>query len=156
MILLLPAVYTPKAVVFMAEIPLGLSVILPCAFPWIVKLFSLPTRSQPLLPILRLAEVRKNCKNYRQKRAFSKKLVKILGEKKIDSLLVEGGAEIHYSALQAQIVQKIYAFVAPKIFGGHSRSPVEGEGINSLSEAYMFKLKDLRRFDDDVLMEFCK
>lgn len=83
-------------------------------------------------------------------------LVKILGEKKIDSLLVEGGAEIHYSALQAQIVQKIYAFVAPKIFGGHSRSPVEGEGINSLSEAYMFKLKDLRRFDDDVLMEFCK
>ena len=58
-----------------------------------------------------------------------KKLTETLGERSLDSVLIEGGSEIHYSALEAGIVQHIYAFTAPKIFGGKAKTPVEGEGI---------------------------
>lgn len=85
-----------------------------------------------------------------------KELMKILGQKKIDSVLVEGGASINYSALEAKIVQKIYAFVAPKIFGGSAKSPVSGEGVNLPSEAFEFKLEKLSRFENDILLEYKK
>jgi len=83
-------------------------------------------------------------------------LMEILGEKKIDSVLVEGGSEIHYSALKSDIVSKIYAFVAPKIFGGKAKSPVGGAGITFVDEAFGFNLKNVTRFDDDVLLEYVR
>ena len=83
-----------------------------------------------------------------------RELMKILGERKIDSVLIEGGAEIHYSALQAGIVQKIYAFVAPKIFGGAGKSPVAGDGVSLPSEAFQFRLEKVSYFREDVLLEY--
>lgn len=83
-----------------------------------------------------------------------KELMKILGEKKIDSVLIEGGGAVNYSALESKIVNKIYAFVAPKIFGGSAKSPVAGEGVNLPSESFGFTLENITRFDDDILMEF--
>ena len=82
--------------------------------------------------------------------------MRILGEKKIDSLLIEGGAEIHYSALRSGIVKKIYAFIAPKIFGGAGKSPVAGTGVEFPEEAFAFKLEKITRFDDDILLEYGK
>jgi diaminohydroxyphosphoribosylaminopyrimidine deaminase/5-amino-6-(5-phosphoribosylamino)uracil reductase len=83
-------------------------------------------------------------------------LMKILGEKKIDSVLIEGGSEIHYSALKSDIVSKIYAFVAPKIFGGKAKFPVGGEGISLVDEAFCFSLENVTHFDDDVLLEYVR
>lgn len=82
-----------------------------------------------------------------------KELMKILGEKKIDGVLVEGGAELNYGILKAGIADKIYAFVAPKIFGGPAKSPVAGEGVSLPGEAFGFKLEKISQFDDDVLLE---
>ncbi|WP_294428974.1 bifunctional diaminohydroxyphosphoribosylaminopyrimidine deaminase/5-amino-6-(5-phosphoribosylamino)uracil reductase RibD [uncultured Treponema sp.] len=81
-------------------------------------------------------------------------LMKILGEKQIDSVLVEGGGEVHYSMLNSGLVNKIYAFVAPKIFGGNAKSPVGGEGVNLVDEAFKFHLEKSTRFDDDILLEY--
>ena len=83
-------------------------------------------------------------------------LMKILGEKKIDSVLVEGGGEINYSALKSGIVNKIYVFVAPKIFGGKAKSPVGGEGVSLPDESFAFKLQKTANFDGDVLLEYGK
>ncbi|MBQ8014229.1 MAG: bifunctional diaminohydroxyphosphoribosylaminopyrimidine deaminase/5-amino-6-(5-phosphoribosylamino)uracil reductase RibD [Treponema sp.] len=83
-------------------------------------------------------------------------LMKILGEKGIDSLLIEGGSEIHYSALKSGIVNKIYVFVAPKIFGGAGKTPVGGEGVNLPDEAFNFQLEKVSRFGDDVFLEYKK
>ena len=47
-----------------------------------------------------------------------KELMKLLGEKGIDSILLEGGSSLNYSALQAGIVSKVETYIAPKIFGG--------------------------------------
>lgn len=83
-------------------------------------------------------------------------LMKILGEKKIDSVLVEGGGEINYAALKSGIVNKIYVFVAPKIFGGKAKSPVGGEGVSLPDESFAFKLQKTANFDGDVLLEYGK
>lgn len=83
-------------------------------------------------------------------------LMRILGEKKIDSVLVEGGSEIHFAALESGIVSKIYAFVAPKIFGGISKSPVGGEGVSHVCDAFNFTLEKITQIEDDVLLEYIK
>ena len=83
-------------------------------------------------------------------------LMKKLGEIQIDSVLIEGGSEIHYGALKSGIVDKIYAFVAPKLFGGAAKSPVGGEGVNLPEEAFMFELENVRFFGNNVLLEYRK
>ena len=45
-------------------------------------------------------------------------LLKKLGEMEITSILVEGGGKIHFSMLESGLVDKIFAFIAPKIIGG--------------------------------------
>jgi diaminohydroxyphosphoribosylaminopyrimidine deaminase / 5-amino-6-(5-phosphoribosylamino)uracil reductase len=63
-------------------------------------------------------------------------LVTLLGQRNITSILIEGGAAIHGAALQAQIVDKVHFFIAPKIIGGHEApGPVGGQGIAILTDA---------------------
>ena len=82
-------------------------------------------------------------------------LMKVLGERKIDSVLIEGGGQINFSALEAGIVNKIYAFIAPKLFGGSAaKSPVAGEGIAGVEDAFSFKISEILRFDEDILIEY--
>jgi diaminohydroxyphosphoribosylaminopyrimidine deaminase/5-amino-6-(5-phosphoribosylamino)uracil reductase len=70
-------------------------------------------------------------------------LLKKLGERKITSLLIEGGGEVNASFISARAVDKAYFFIAPKIFGGRdAKTPVEGEGIRLPLQARW--LKDVR------------
>ncbi|GAB6180568.1 bifunctional diaminohydroxyphosphoribosylaminopyrimidine deaminase/5-amino-6-(5-phosphoribosylamino)uracil reductase RibD [Desulfotomaculum defluvii] len=64
------------------------------------------------------------------------KLMEILGEKQISSVLIEGGGKICGSAFAAGIVDKVAWFIAPKIIGGDlAPGPVRGEGIKNLKDA---------------------
>ena len=82
-------------------------------------------------------------------------LMKYIGEQKIDSVLVEGGGGLNYSVLQAGMAQKIYMFVAPKIFGGSAvKTPVEGEGIAFPDEAVRLKTESVKQIDEDLLIEY--
>lgn len=83
-----------------------------------------------------------------------KKLMQILAERKLDSVLIEGGAEINYSALNAGIVQHIYAFIAPKVFGGIAKSPVGGDGIELPENAFPLSVEHVQRVGDDILVEY--
>ena len=83
-----------------------------------------------------------------------KKLTETLGERSLDSVLIEGGSEIHYSALEAGIVQHIYAFTAPKIFGGKAKTPVEGEGIELPENCFQLELERIEKIGDDILAEY--
>lgn len=83
-----------------------------------------------------------------------KYLMKVLGEKKIDSILIEGGSKINYSALNAGIVDKVNAFIAPKIIGGeNAKTPVGGKGIELMKDAINLRNIDIKRFDDDIMIE---
>ncbi|MBR1646804.1 MAG: bifunctional diaminohydroxyphosphoribosylaminopyrimidine deaminase/5-amino-6-(5-phosphoribosylamino)uracil reductase RibD [Selenomonadaceae bacterium] len=63
-------------------------------------------------------------------------LMRELAAREITSVLVEGGGTIHFAMLEAQLVDKIFAFVAPKIIGGtNALTAVEGTGFAKLSDA---------------------
>ncbi len=81
-------------------------------------------------------------------------LVKRLGKRGIDSILLEGGGTLNESALRAGVVQEVNAFVAPKIFGGKARSPVEGTGVESPQEALQMEMKQVRQVGGDLLITY--
>lgn len=81
-------------------------------------------------------------------------LVKRLGKRGIDSILLEGGGTLNESALRAGVVQEVNAFVAPKIFGGKARSPVEGTGVESPQEALQMEMKQVRQVGKDLLITY--
>ena len=81
-------------------------------------------------------------------------LMTILGEEKIDSIFIEGGAFTHASFLEAGLVNKVYAFVAPKIIGGsQALTPVSGQGVALMKDAYQLKDIQFQRFNEDILIE---
>lgn len=64
-------------------------------------------------------------------------LMQVLGEMKIDSILLEGGGSLAEGALQAGIVDKVQFYIAPVIIGGErAKTPVEGRGIETLNQAW--------------------
>jgi len=81
-------------------------------------------------------------------------LMKALGEMGIDSILIEGGSTLNYSALEEGIVDKVISFISPKIFGGTSgKTPVGGMGINSVHDAIILTDIKVSRFDEDIMIE---
>jgi diaminohydroxyphosphoribosylaminopyrimidine deaminase/5-amino-6-(5-phosphoribosylamino)uracil reductase len=78
-------------------------------------------------------------------------LTTLLGQKNITSVLVEGGAAIHAAALQAQVVDKMHFFIAPKIIGGHDApGPVGGQGIAALTDAVELTNMSSEKIGEDI------
>lgn len=78
-----------------------------------------------------------------------------LGAAEINSLLLEGGGNLNFSALKENIVQKLMVYVGAKLFGGaQSLSPVEGPGVDAVSQAFPLKLEKITQIDQDVLLEY--
>lgn len=81
-------------------------------------------------------------------------LVKHIGKLGIDSILLEGGSTLNFSALKENLVDKVYSFISPKLVGGDkAQTPVGGAGIKKINDAILLKISDLKRFDDDILIE---
>lgn len=81
-------------------------------------------------------------------------LMKRLGEKEIDSVLLEGGSRLNWDALSEGIVNKIQCYIAPKIFGGEtSKTPVGGIGIENPMEAIKVNHITYRNIGEDILLE---
>ena len=84
-------------------------------------------------------------------------LMKELGARKIDGILLEGGGQLNESALQAGIVDRIYCYIAPKIFGGaQAKTPVEGQGLTRAADAWQFDRIGMQEFGQDILLEYEK
>ncbi len=81
-------------------------------------------------------------------------LMERLGREEIDSVLLEGGGTLNWSALQEGIVQKVQAYLAPKLFGGEAaKTPVEGIGFASPKEAVLLGQSTVIPLDGDYLIE---
>lgn len=77
-----------------------------------------------------------------------------LGERKVDSILLEGGGTLNYSALETGIVDKVMYFIAPKIIGGREAiTSIEGEGKEKVDDAFKIDNISLRNFNEDILIE---
>lgn len=83
-----------------------------------------------------------------------KYLMKVLGDMGIDSILLEGGSTLNYSALEEGIVDKVITFISPKIFGGTlGKTPVGGEGIEQVKDSILLTDTEITRFNEDIMIE---
>lgn len=81
------------------------------------------------------------------------KLLDILGQQNICSILVEGGATLSGSFVAKKLVDKVYFFIAPKIVGGkEAKTPVAGIGILNLQEALALKDIQIEKLEEDILI----
>ena len=80
-------------------------------------------------------------------------LMEQLAAREITSVLIEGGGEIHFSMLKAGLVDKIFAFIAPKILGGDGKlTAVTGFGFEKLAEAVKIKEFNAEKLGEDILL----
>ncbi|TWT02467.1 bifunctional diaminohydroxyphosphoribosylaminopyrimidine deaminase/5-amino-6-(5-phosphoribosylamino)uracil reductase RibD [Planomicrobium sp. CPCC 101079] len=63
-------------------------------------------------------------------------VVRILGEKSISSLFIEGGGTINSAFLEQGLIDKVVLYFAPKLIGGKDAPTfIEGEGIELMKDA---------------------
>ena len=83
-----------------------------------------------------------------------KELISKLGNEGIDSILIEGGGNVNFSALEQGIVDKVRFYIAPKIIGGEkSKGCIGGNGFLKLDEAVELKGMQLKRINQDFVVE---
>ena len=80
-------------------------------------------------------------------------LFKELGSRGINSILLEGGGTLNFSALSEHLVDEVYVYMAPKIFGGSAKSPVEGIGIEKPSDAIKLNTMKVTSIGPDILIQ---
>lgn len=77
-----------------------------------------------------------------------------LGARGIDSVLLEGGGALNWAALHSGIVQKVQAYIAPKLFGGTAaKSPIAGLGVETPAQAVRLVLTTVTQIGEDFLLE---
>lgn len=80
-------------------------------------------------------------------------LLRILGEKEITSVLVEGGGQINGTFLREQLVDKYYFYVSPRIIGGiNAPGPFQGDGIKELNKSVDLTNLTLDHLGNDLLI----
>lgn len=78
-----------------------------------------------------------------------------IGAMGLDSVLLEGGGQLNWSALEAGIVSKVQVYIGNKIFGGkEAKSPVGGSGVDLPGQARTLKLKSIEAFGSDLLINY--
>jgi diaminohydroxyphosphoribosylaminopyrimidine deaminase / 5-amino-6-(5-phosphoribosylamino)uracil reductase len=80
-------------------------------------------------------------------------LLRQLGARGVQSLLLEGGATLNAAALQAGLVDRVMIFVAPRLLGGEGLGLFSGPGPLTMDHARLLTDLRVRRFGDDVLIE---
>lgn len=80
-------------------------------------------------------------------------LMQVMGKKKIDSILLEGGGSLNWSALQSEIVNKVQVYIAPKLFGGNGKTPVAGLGVDLPDGAFHLTRPIITMIGEDILLE---
>jgi diaminohydroxyphosphoribosylaminopyrimidine deaminase/5-amino-6-(5-phosphoribosylamino)uracil reductase len=80
-------------------------------------------------------------------------LLKSLGDRKITSVLVEGGGVLMGSMFDQKLVDKVVAFIAPVIIGGDKAvSAVAGVGVEKMADAIKLQNVTIEKFGDDLMV----
>jgi diaminohydroxyphosphoribosylaminopyrimidine deaminase/5-amino-6-(5-phosphoribosylamino)uracil reductase len=81
-------------------------------------------------------------------------LINSLGKINIDSLIIEGGGKLNFSALNMGIVNKVKTYISPKIIGGKNAiTPVEGIGFSKIADSITLENPTIQFFGTDILIE---
>lgn len=82
-----------------------------------------------------------------------KEILQRAGDERIDSILLESGGTLNEAFFREGFIDEVMAFVAPKVVGGKgARTPVEGEGVELMSEAVSLRDVTMERIGKDMLL----
>lgn len=83
-----------------------------------------------------------------------KSLLKVLANREMNSILIEGGAELNASAFKAGVVDRIIAFISPVLIGG-SQAPgfLGGQGVLKVDGAIKLKNLEVTKIGEDLMLE---
>ncbi|HZK66417.1 MAG TPA: bifunctional diaminohydroxyphosphoribosylaminopyrimidine deaminase/5-amino-6-(5-phosphoribosylamino)uracil reductase RibD [Chloroflexota bacterium] len=74
-------------------------------------------------------------------------------EYRVTSVLVEGGGQLLGSLFDAGLLDRVVAFVSPKLVGGSSApGPVAGEGVRKMSSAISLREPQWEQVGDDLMV----
>lgn len=80
-----------------------------------------------------------------------KQLLRELGRRQLTNVLVEGGGQLAGCLLDAGQIDEAHVFIAPKLIGGTTaRSPIAGEGIDEMPQAFTFADPHIQQVGSDV------
>ncbi|MCX5999903.1 MAG: RibD family protein [Chloroflexi bacterium] len=80
-------------------------------------------------------------------------LFKVLGQRQITSIMVEGGAGVFGSLSEHHLVDKFIIFVAPIIIGGdNAKNPVKGKGVEKVAQAMRLTRTRVGMLGSDILV----
>ncbi len=80
-------------------------------------------------------------------------LLSALVERGVNGVLIEGGGKVLSSAVFGHLVDKVCAFIAPKIIGGDGApSPVRGSGAETMAGVVDLERQCVHAIGDDVLI----
>ncbi len=83
-----------------------------------------------------------------------KNLMKMLGGFGVTSVMIEGGAEVHASALKSGIVDKVVMFIAPMLMTGKdSLCSIGGVSPTRLTQSIRLRNMTSRMAGDDLMIE---
>lgn len=83
-----------------------------------------------------------------------KAVMKVLAERGLTSVLVEGGAQLHASVIKAGLAQEVQVYIAPKLIGGDGLSPVGSLCTEKMCFAPLMHSPEVQLFGQDVLLTF--
>ncbi|MCL0053224.1 bifunctional diaminohydroxyphosphoribosylaminopyrimidine deaminase/5-amino-6-(5-phosphoribosylamino)uracil reductase RibD [Dehalococcoidales bacterium] len=81
------------------------------------------------------------------------RLLKVLGEREITSVLVEGGGILIGSLFDRGLVDKVIAFIAPIIIGGkEAKTAVSGNGVDKVVNSLKLERVRVERLGQDLMV----
>ena len=86
-----------------------------------------------------------------------KLLIKILGKKKIKTILLEGGGTINWEFIKNNLVNEFFITVTPFILGGKDAiTLVHGEGFDKITNSPKLRLNAIKRLENDLVLHYSK
>lgn len=79
-------------------------------------------------------------------------MLKQLGQRNIQSILLEGGSRLAGEALSQGLIDECIFFYAPKVIGSDGFSPLAITGISSMDRALLFNDVTVQRLGDDIVV----
>ena len=82
-----------------------------------------------------------------------KSLLKLLGERGVTSVLVEGGSKVFTSFLEEGLVDKFVFFICPKIMGAANKPVFSGKVISSMDDVLNVCFTPVDVVGKDIMVE---
>ena len=77
-----------------------------------------------------------------------------LGKRGINSVYIEGGGQLIWSAFNEELVNRVHCYLAPLIVGGSSSpTPVSGQGVDAPEKGYRLERRKVSTIGRDLFIE---